>query len=74
MFDSLADEAQATLTDVRGRGTLTEADISAAVREIRWRAARNRRRFKVVEASQEVKGEGARGECDRSAQPRSAKS
>ena len=35
MFDSLAEKLQATLEDVRGRGTLTEADINAAMREIR---------------------------------------
>src|SRR6201994_726085 len=35
MFDSLAEKLQATLADVRGRGTLTEADINAAMREIR---------------------------------------
>jgi signal recognition particle subunit SRP54 len=35
MFESLADKLQATLADVRGHGTLTEADINAAMREIR---------------------------------------
>ena len=35
MFDSLAEKLQATLSDVRGRGTLTEDDINAAMREIR---------------------------------------
>src|SRR6201999_938623 len=35
MFDSLAEKLQATLADVRGRGTLTEDDVSAAMREIR---------------------------------------
>ena len=35
MFDSLAEKLQATLSEVRARGTLTEADINAAMREIR---------------------------------------
>jgi signal recognition particle subunit SRP54 len=35
MFDSLAEKLQATLSDVRNRGTLTEQDIDAAMREIR---------------------------------------
>src|SRR5579884_2242386 len=35
MFESLAEKLQATLADVRGRGTLTGADVSAAMREIR---------------------------------------
>jgi signal recognition particle subunit SRP54 len=35
MFDSLSEKLQATLTDVRNRGTLTEQDIDAAMREIR---------------------------------------
>ena len=35
MFDSLAEKLQATLADVRGRGTLTEDDVNAAMREIR---------------------------------------
>jgi len=35
MFDSLAEKLQATLADVRQRGTLTEEDIAKAMREIR---------------------------------------
>src|SRR6201992_1332971 len=35
MFDSLAEKLQSTLGDVRQRGSLTEADVDAAVREIR---------------------------------------
>ena len=35
MFDTLAEKLQATLSDVRQRGTLTEADIDKAMREIR---------------------------------------
>ena len=43
MFDSLADKLQATLADVRGRGTLTEADINAGDARDPPRAARGRR-------------------------------
>src|SRR3954464_11917921 len=35
MFDALAERLQATLADVRQRGTLTEDDVNAAMREIR---------------------------------------
>src|SRR6202035_5726076 len=50
MFDSLAEKLQATLTDVRGRGTLTEDDISAAVREIRLALLEADVNFKVVKS------------------------
>src|ERR1700690_2558166 len=48
MFDSLADKPQATLADVRGRGTLTEDDINAAMREIRLALLEADVNFKVV--------------------------
>src|SRR6478609_8429067 len=48
MFDSLAEKLQATLSDVRGRGTLTEDDISAAMREIRLALLEADVNFKVV--------------------------
>jgi signal recognition particle subunit SRP54 len=48
MFDSLAEKLQATLTDVRNRGTLTEADIDAAMREIRLALLEADVNFKVV--------------------------
>ncbi len=50
MFDSLADKLQATLADVRGRGTLTEDDISAAMREIRLALLEADVNFKVVKS------------------------
>jgi signal recognition particle subunit SRP54 len=50
MFDSLAEKLQATLTDVRGRGTLTEDDISAAMREIRLALLEADVNFKVVKS------------------------
>jgi signal recognition particle subunit SRP54 len=48
MFDSLADKLQATLTEVRSRGTLTEADVNAAMREIRLALLEADVNFKVV--------------------------
>jgi signal recognition particle subunit SRP54 len=48
MFDVLAEKLQATLSDVRGHGTLTEADIDAAVREIRLALLEADVNFKVV--------------------------
>ena len=35
MFDTLSDKLQASLGDLRGRGRLTEEDLSRAAREIR---------------------------------------
>jgi len=50
MFDSLSDKLQATLADVRGHGTLTEADINAAMREIRLALLEADVNFKVVKS------------------------
>ena len=50
MFDSLAEKLQATLADVRGRGTLTEDDIAAAMREIRLALLEADVNFKVVKS------------------------
>ncbi len=50
MFDSLSDRLQATLSDVRGRGTLTEADINSAMREIRLALLEADVNFKVVKS------------------------
>ncbi|HXW59068.1 MAG TPA: signal recognition particle receptor subunit alpha, partial [Solirubrobacteraceae bacterium] len=35
MFDSLSERLQAALADVRQRGTLTEAGVEGALREVR---------------------------------------
>jgi signal recognition particle subunit SRP54 len=48
VFDSLAEKLQETLTDVRNRGTLTEQDIDAAMREIRLALLEADVNFKVV--------------------------
>ncbi len=50
MFDSLSEKLQATLSDVRGHGTLTEADISAAMREIRLALLEADVNFQVVKS------------------------
>src|SRR5436190_12576240 len=48
MFDLLAEKLQATLSDVRARGTLTEDDINKAMREIRLALLEADVNFKVV--------------------------
>ena len=50
MFDTLSEKLQATLADVRSRGTLTEADINAAMREIRLALLEADVNFKVVKS------------------------
>jgi len=48
VFDSLAEKLQATLSEVRQRGTLTEQDIDSAMREIRLALLEADVNFKVV--------------------------
>jgi signal recognition particle subunit SRP54 len=48
MLDSLAERLQATLSDVRQRGTLTEKDVEQAIREIRLALLEADVNFKVV--------------------------
>jgi signal recognition particle subunit SRP54 len=48
MFDALAEKLQATLSEVRQRGTLSEQDIEAAMREIRLALLEADVNFKVV--------------------------
>jgi signal recognition particle subunit SRP54 len=48
MLESLSEKLQATLADVRGHGTLTEADINAAMREIRLALLEADVNFQVV--------------------------
>ena len=50
MFDALSEKLQATLADVRGHGTLTEADIDKAMREIRLALLEADVNFKVVKS------------------------
>ncbi len=73
MFDSLAEKLQATLSDVRGRGTLTEDDINAAMREIRLALLEADVNFKVVKSfTSAVKEQALGAGRDRAAQPRPA--
>jgi len=48
VFESLGDKLQETLSDVRGRGALTEADVTKAMREIRLALLEADVNFKVV--------------------------
>ena len=61
MFDSLAEKLQTTLADVRGRGTLTEADVSGAMREIRLALLEADVNFRVVKSFTESVRERALG-------------
>ncbi len=48
MFDALSEKLQQTLSDVRGRGALTEDDVNKAMREIRLALLEADVNFKVV--------------------------
>jgi signal recognition particle subunit SRP54 len=50
MFEALSDKLQATLSDVRGRGALTEDDVARAMREIRLALLEADVNFKVVKS------------------------
>jgi signal recognition particle subunit SRP54 len=48
MFDALSDRLRATLADLTGRGRVTEADVDAAMREVRLALLEADVNFKVV--------------------------
>ena len=50
MFDQLSDRLQATLSEVRSRGKLSEGDVDAAMREIRLALLEADVNFKVVKS------------------------
>src|ERR671925_738615 len=50
MFDQLSDRLQSTLSEVRSRGKLNEADVDRAMREIRLALLEADVNFKVVKA------------------------
>ncbi len=50
MFDQLSERLQATLSDVRGRGKLSDDDVDRAMREIRLALLEADVNFKVVKA------------------------
>jgi signal recognition particle subunit SRP54 len=50
MFDQLSDRLQSTLSDVRSRGKLSESDVDAAMREIRFALLEADVNFKVVKS------------------------
>jgi signal recognition particle subunit SRP54 len=62
MFDSLAEKLQTTLADVRARGTLTEDDVNAAMREIRLALLEADVNFKVVKSFTSAVKERALGD------------
>src|SRR5688572_30371905 len=62
MFDALSERLQATLADVRQRGTLTEDDINATMREIRLALLEADVNFKVVREFTKQLKERALGE------------
>jgi signal recognition particle subunit SRP54 len=61
MFDSLSEKLQTTLAEVRGRGTLTESDVSAAMRDIRLALLEADVNFKVVKTFTDAVKEQAMG-------------
>jgi signal recognition particle subunit SRP54 len=62
MFDSLSDKLQATLGDLRGRGRLSEEDVSKAAREIRLALLEADVNFQVVKGFVASVKERAAGE------------
>jgi signal recognition particle subunit SRP54 len=61
MFDSLSEKLQSTLSDVRGRGTLTESDVSSTMRDIRLSLLEADVNFKVVKTFTNAVKEKAMG-------------
>ena len=73
MFDSLSEKLQETLSGVRGRGALTEEDITRAMREIRLALLEADVNFKVVKQfTTAVKERCLGAEVQQPAQPRPA--
>jgi signal recognition particle subunit SRP54 len=62
MFDALSEKLQQTLSEVRQRGTLTEDDVNAAMREIRLALLEADVNFKVVREFTKTLKERALGE------------
>jgi signal recognition particle subunit SRP54 len=61
VFDSLSDRLQEALGDVRQRGSLTEADVNAAMRQVRLALLEADVNFKVVKQFTEAVKERATG-------------
>jgi signal recognition particle subunit SRP54 len=62
VFDALAERLQSTLSEVRQRGTLTEDDVNAAMREIRLALLEADVNFRVVREFTKTVKERALGE------------
>jgi signal recognition particle subunit SRP54 len=70
MFDSLSDKLQATLGDLRGRGRISDEDLSRAMREIRLALLEADVNFRVVkEFVAKVKERAAGADVTRSLTP-----
>jgi signal recognition particle subunit SRP54 len=70
MFDTLSDKLQGALGDLRGRGVLTEEDLSRAMREIRLALLEADVNFKVVkEFVARVRGRAAGAAVTKSLSP-----
>src|SRR5262245_6618857 len=70
MFDQLSDRLQATLSEVRSRGKLSESDVDAAMREIRLALLEADVNFKVVKTfTKELKERCLGGEVMESLDP-----
>ena len=61
MFDSLSEKLQATLAGLRGRGVLSEEDVTRSLREIRLALLEADVNFKVVKQFTETVRERCRG-------------
>ena len=73
VFDALSERLQETLAEVRQRGTLSEQDVDAAMREIRLALLEADVNFKVVrQFTAELKERCLRGGGGRRAEPRPA--
>jgi signal recognition particle subunit SRP54 len=62
MFDALSDRLQAALDDVRSRGTLTEDDVTKAMRQVRLALLEADVNFKVVKQFTDAVRERALGQ------------
>jgi signal recognition particle subunit SRP54 len=62
VFDQLSDRLQASLSDVRSRGKLSESDVDAAMREIRLALLEADVNFKVVKNFTKAVKERCRGD------------
>ena len=63
MFDSLSERLRTTLANLTGRGRISEADVDAAMREIRLALLEADVNFKVVKDFGSASRRSARTSC-----------